>query len=111
MEKSKSYIGKIDSAFSYLLMSRSMLEKIIPDSDSEKAIELACSLVAQLLKSAIDELSPTEHSFLSPTERFRPRYGADNGEVQGCLLLSPPLIDVDARVAARLREFITTPFQ
>jgi len=106
LEKSRSYLVKIDSAFSFLLMSRNLLETTIAESDSERAIELACLLVAQLVKSAIDDLSPAKHSFLSPAERFRPRTDNGGADNQGLSIHKPPLVDVDERVSARLRELL-----
>jgi hypothetical protein len=111
MEKCKSYVGKIDSAFSFLLMSRNLIQTTIADSDSERAIELACSLVAQLIKSAIDELSPAEHSFLSSAEKFGLRVGDINVGDQWASIYGPPLVDVDGRIDARLREIIAISSQ
>jgi len=104
MEKYKSYIGKIDNAFGFLLMSNNLIETTIAESDSERAIEFACSLVARLIKSAIDELSPAEQPFLSSAEKFGLRGGDANVGDRWASMYGPPLIDVDGLIDARLRE-------
>jgi len=112
MKKSKSYIEKIDDTFDFLLMVRNLLEKLIPESDNEKAVELACSLAAQLIKSAIDELSPGENYFLSSKERFGSEYGDHNEADYGrSACASSVVASLDRRVEARLREFMSISFQ
>jgi hypothetical protein len=106
MEKRKSYIGKIDASFDFLLMGRTILGDIIPDSDSEKAIELACTLVAQLIKSAVDELQSAPHSVISTTDKLRLASGLIQSEDVRHSSSKAPLVDVDERIGARLRELM-----
>jgi len=104
MKEKISYLDKIDTAFSFLLMSRGLLEEIIPNSDNEKSIELACFLVVDLLKLAINELYSPENFSLAPEEVYR------SGSVtkdQWSAICDSSLIDVDNQVAAHLRHLMT----
>lgn len=89
-------------------MGRNLLENIIPDSDSEKAIELACTLVAQLIKSAIDELHPLQYSFVPATHKFGLTSDAIHGVDLQQSICGAPLVDVDERIGARLKELLAT---
>jgi hypothetical protein len=59
MEKIRTIAGRIDSAFSTLLMAKDVIEKIIPESDDEHARALAAQFVAQLIKATVEQLIPT----------------------------------------------------
>lgn len=62
MDKMRTYSGRIDKAFSFLLMANDMLEKIIPGSDDEQARALAAKFVAELIRSAVEQLIPNANN-------------------------------------------------
>ncbi|WP_295531526.1 hypothetical protein [Novosphingobium sp. Chol11] len=60
IEKIRTVAGRIDSAFSALLMAQDMIDKIIPDAQDEQTRALAAQFIAKLIKAAIDQLVQTD---------------------------------------------------
>lgn len=83
-----------------------MIEIMFADCNNEVAIDLACSLVAKLIKSAIDELSPAENFFSPPAEKTKLKFHiVASGNSESPIYKFPPF-DVDERITAMLRELM-----
>lgn len=57
MDNIRTYISKIDEAFSSLLMAQMMLQSVIPESENEKVRSLAAEFVAKLILMTCNNLS------------------------------------------------------
>ncbi|MEO0319258.1 MAG: hypothetical protein RL404_2935 [Pseudomonadota bacterium] len=104
MEKLRTFSGRIDQAFSSLLMAKDIIEKIIPDSDDEQARAHAAKFVAELIKTAVSHLIPTPveeaevHEFPASAS---PTFSAAEGLVGGNMI---DTMDIDAQIERHLRH-------
>lgn len=64
MSSTYAYEGKINKAFSMLLMAQATLDNVVPDSDDEQARAIAAEFVAKLIKAAVDNLMPSANDDL-----------------------------------------------
>lgn len=106
MENIKSFSGRIDRAFSILLMCKNLLQDIIPDSDNEKARAHAAELVAILIKSAVDELMPQcVHSLPSRGAREeQARIGPAQAYLDRDSIIDS--VDIDLQIERRLKRIV-----